>query len=112
MKDQIKLRFDRAYESYEKVALVQKECAQFLTSTLLKTMPNFSPTSILDLGTGTGYATECLLPLFPRASYTLKDMSDKMLAKAKEKFNPSAQFTFTGGDMETTHFPHIWSLVI
>ncbi len=103
----IQANFSRASASYDEVASIQKRAAKELVEALQQLMPSFSPKSILDLGTGTGYVTEYLLPIFPRSHYTLNDLSPAMLEVAKSKIsrlNHPEQFSFVLGNMEDTNF--------
>ena len=43
--------------------------------------------SILDLGAGTGLLTQFIMEILPHSSYTLIDLSDKMLEIAKSRFS-------------------------
>ena len=101
----VRQRFDAASQSYDAVATIQKECAQILVAHLEKKLPGFYPSSILDLGTGTGYVPETLFPHFPKSAYTLNDIAPQMLTHAWKKFGHSIQFESHLGDMETTDFP-------
>ena len=99
-KQQIKFRFDAASASYDNVAVIQMECGKVLTSSLLELLPTFQPVSILDLGTGTGYIAELLLPIFPKASYILNDIAPNMLNEAKKKFSSNDNISFDLSDFE------------
>lgn len=58
-----------------------------LISSFVKHLPrNFSPMSILDLGSGNGNVTAQLLPHFPNAEYTLVDASAEMIELCKNQF--------------------------
>lgn len=103
-KEKIQQRFNTASHSYDQVATIQKECAQMLACELIATWPDFYPATILDLGTGTGYLPQVLLPYFPQSQFTLNDLSPAMLARAQEKTNFSSQFQFQLGDIETSEF--------
>ena len=100
----IQQRFDAASHSYDSVAHIQKQCAERLTHQLRKKWPEFSPSSVLDLGTGTGYLPELLLPLFPTCPFTLNDLSPRMLARAQEKVSRYPYVQGQLGDMETAVF--------
>ena len=62
LKRKIKHRFNGASNSYDKVACVQKQSAELLVQKLQEFDKLFYPQTILDLGTGTGYIPEILLP--------------------------------------------------
>lgn len=93
--------FSRASSSYDNVAFVQKECAAKLVGLLKSYLPGFYPRSILDLGTGTGYAAEVLFSLFPQSKFILNDISPNMLAKTREKLVGYKKVEFILSDMET-----------
>jgi malonyl-CoA O-methyltransferase len=101
MKQKIKSRFNAASYSYESVASVQKECARILAASIHEFAKGFVPSSILDLGAGTGYAAEAMLKYYPHASCTLNDIAPSMLDMARAKF---PAFEFCLGDMEEIDF--------
>ena len=103
-KKKIQQRFDAASHSYDSVARIQKQCAERLTNQLTTKWPDFSPFSVLDLGTGTGYLPELLLPMFPTCPFTLNDLSPRMLERAQEKISHYPHVQCQLGDMETTVF--------
>ena len=103
-KRKIQRRFDAASTSYEQVATVQSECAGILTKMLIQRIPDFNPSSILDLGTGTGYVPESLMQKFQKSVYTLNDISPKMIEQVQLKFKGHPQVFFHLGDMETVDF--------
>jgi malonyl-CoA O-methyltransferase len=120
-KQEISKRFSIASTTYEQEALVQKEAAQLLVDLLLDGYKfkysgsfvnpatslgtdGFYPSSILDVGTGTGYIPRLLMRVFPESTYTLNDISSKMLEKAMEKFRGDQRCTFCLGDIESVPF--------
>lgn len=103
-KRKIQQNFNQASNSYDLVATVQKECAKKLIVELIKNFPHFQPSSILDLGTGTGYIPELLLPIFPKSTYTLNDIAPTMLEKAKEKLHAYKNLNFHLADIERSNF--------
>lgn len=50
--------------------------------------------SILDLGAGTGLLTKFVMEILPHSSYTLIDLSEKMLEIAKSRFSNSHNFNY------------------
>jgi malonyl-CoA O-methyltransferase len=103
-KRKIQQRFDAASISYEEVATVQKDCAGILSEMLVEHISDFYPSTILDLGTGTGYVPEFLMPTFEKSFYTLNDISPKMIEKVQQKFEKHPQVFFHTGDMEAVDF--------
>jgi malonyl-CoA O-methyltransferase len=95
---QIQTRFNKASKSYDDVAWVQKDAAEFLVDKLLK-YQNFIPQTVLDVGTGTGYITELLLEKFPKSSFYLNDIATEMLEVCKAKFAKTQNIYYLPGDM-------------
>jgi len=59
-----------------------------LLSNFTKHFPDkFNPQSILDLGSGNGNVTAQLLPYFPKATFTLVDVSAEMIDLCRNQFN-------------------------
>ena len=91
-KQKIANNFDKAANSYEHAATVQKMSSTILIDQLYQFEPNLDPKFILDLGTGTGFTTEILYQNYPKASFTLNDISRHMLYNAKNKFKQLSNF--------------------
>jgi malonyl-CoA O-methyltransferase len=105
-KKKIQQRFDAASVTYETVATVQKNCADILITTLQAQWPLLQPSSMLDLGTGTGYGAERLSSCFPDARLTLNDLSPNMLATAQEKLHAHCEANDKVGDFEALNLGH------
>ena len=60
--------------------------------------------SILDLGAGTGLLTKYVMDIFPHSSYTLIDLSEKMLEIAKRRFSEFHNLNYEIKDY-VTNFP-------
>jgi malonyl-CoA O-methyltransferase len=95
---QIQLRFNQASTSYDDVASVQKDAAEFLVGKLLEDH-DFSPQTILDVGSGTGNIPELLLKKFPKSSIYLNDIAAAMLEMCKAKFAHAQNIDYLPGDM-------------
>lgn len=104
MIEKIQANFNNASKAYETVAGVQKIAAKFLVQKVLDNKISAIKT-ILDLGTGTGYIPELLLPTYPTSHYVLNDIAQQMLAVCKIKFHHQPNFTFLQGDMSTIQLP-------
>jgi len=61
--------------------------AQLIQSFAQYLPENFNAQSILDLGCGNGNVTVQLLPLFPKATYTLVDASNEMIGLCRTQFS-------------------------
>lgn len=73
--------FNRAAETYDSVAVLQRETAQRVISRL--EYIKFQPTTIIDIGAGTGYPSRLLEKRYPKASVLLVDVALNMLLHAK-----------------------------
>jgi tRNA (cmo5U34)-methyltransferase len=68
--------------------------------------------SFLDLGTGTGLLTALIFNAFPRARANVLDVSEKMLAKARQRFTGNPDVAFFAMDYAETPLPGIYDLVV
>jgi malonyl-CoA O-methyltransferase len=96
--NKIKISFNKASKSYDSVANIQQEAADFLVSKIIA-MYDMGPKNILDLGAGTGYVTEKLLSNFPESAFYINDLSENMLDICKVKFAQYHNFHYLPGDM-------------
>ena len=85
LQTRIQNSFNKASQSYDIVAYVQRQAAEYLVDKLLELRIE-NPETILDLGTGTGYVAELLIKNFPSSSYMLNDIAHEMLEVCKSKF--------------------------
>lgn len=76
----IRNAFDRAAESYDQAAVLQKEVCKRLLEKL--DVVRLSPQWILDAGSGTGEAVKPLQKKYKKAEVVLLDLSERMLKKA------------------------------
>jgi malonyl-CoA O-methyltransferase len=79
-KRKIRRAFDRAADSYDEAAVLQKE----VCSRLLEKLEyiKLSPQLILDAGVGTGEAIAPLMKRYKKSGLVALDLSERMLAKA------------------------------
>ena len=79
-KRKIRRAFDRAADSYDDAALLQKE----VCSRLLEKLDyiRLSPETVLDAGVGTGEAVAPLLKRYKKSHLVALDLSERMLSKA------------------------------
>lgn len=94
----IESNFNHASKSYDSVAKVQRFAAQFLIHKIMQ-IRDLQPKTVLDLGAGTGYISELLLPIFPESFYIINDIAKNMLSVCKNKFSMHKNFSFIHSDM-------------
>jgi malonyl-CoA O-methyltransferase len=75
----VRQSFDRAAESYDQFAVLQKEVCNRLLEKL--EVVKISPQMILDAGTGTGSAIPSLFSRYKKAQLVALDLSENMLEK-------------------------------
>lgn len=80
---QVRRSFERAADSYDQAAVVQRAMIDELMDRLA--MIKIDPARMLDVGCGTGYARSPLLKRFPKARYFGSDISLGMLQRARPR---------------------------
>lgn len=68
--------------------------------------------NILDIGAGTGLLSAFLMERYPEASFTLIDISEKMLDIAKERFGDSSNVKYIIADYSKYDFAEEYDLVV
>jgi tRNA (cmo5U34)-methyltransferase len=68
--------------------------------------------NILDIGAGTGLLSAFLMERYPEASFTLIDISEKMLDIAKERFGDSSNVKYILADYSKYDFAEEYDLVV
>lgn len=81
-RDEIVRNFGGAAKTYDKVADIQRVVAKELVRRIHLLRP---PSTLLDIGCGTGLVTEMLARRWPCAEITALDASPEMLSRLKEK---------------------------
>ena len=76
----IRRRFDRSADNYDQAAVLQRHIADGLLDRLDEL--ERQPSTILDIGCGTGYLTKLLAQKFPQAHVVGCDLSPKMTSIA------------------------------
>lgn len=78
-----RMHFERAAESYDGAAVLQREIAKRMGQRLdyIKQQPN----RVLDVGCGTGYITEDLLKRYPKADIVALDLAHSMARKTQKQ---------------------------
>jgi tRNA (cmo5U34)-methyltransferase len=88
--------FDHAAADYDRTRRQYIPCFDDFYGTALALIP-FQPDDafrILDLGAGTGLLSALASAVFPKAHFTLADISSEMLSKARERFAGRGNFTY------------------
>ena len=97
-KKRVRSAFERAADSYDAAAVLQREIADRMLTRLdlVKTVPN----RILDVGSGTGYCAIQLQKRYRRAHLLEIDIAQAMLARARESAGWFSRRHFICGDAE------------
>ena len=99
--------FDKVADSYDDYASIQKQCAFDMTEFL--DFPKKDILSVIDIGSGTGTSTIEVMKKFPKASYTLCDISEKMIEVSKNKLKNCVHMVC---DAENYDFPENYDLCV
>ena len=67
---------------------------------------------ILDIGAGTGLLSAFLMERYPEASFTLIDISEKMLDMAKDRFRNNSNVKYIAADYSKSDFTEKYDLVV
>lgn len=68
--------------------------------------------SILDVGAGTGLLSAFLMERYPEASFTLIDISEKMLDMAKDRFRGNSEIKYIAADYSKYDFTEKYDIVV
>jgi len=109
----IKEAFDRVSKDYDQNFKQRFPCFDDYYHLPLTVMDfeGDSP-AVLDIGAGTGLFSSVLLGKYPKASITLIDLSDKMLAVARERFSDYPNFNYIVDDYTQYDFKRKYDIII
>jgi malonyl-CoA O-methyltransferase len=93
-KQRVRRSFDRAADSYDEAALLQREVCERLLERL--DWVRLSPHRILDAGVGTGEALTTLHRRYPQADVVALDLSERMLRKCRTQLREEALHAVCG----------------
>ncbi len=109
IKDKVKRNFSKGAKTYDKFAVVQKHMASILESFI---DGSDEMLNILEIGSGTGIFTECLLKKFPNSKIHLLDISEEMLDYSRRKFKKHKNLEYFLGDAEEYKFNKKYDLIV
>ena len=84
-KQQCRTSFNKAAQRYDEVAVLQREVGARMLDRL--DLIKLNPTTILDIGAGTGVCAHALGKRYPHANVIALDIAPEMLTQAKNKRN-------------------------
>jgi malonyl-CoA O-methyltransferase len=105
-KDIIRHNFSRSAASYDEYSALQDRLGGELIGMLKET----GPSSILDIGCGTGNYTAILRKIFPQALIKAIDISEEMVNMARRKLDDD-RVTFIVGDAERVDLDEEFDLI-
>ena len=110
----VKALFDAGAAKYDGNRRKVIYCFDDFYGTLLDLIPfdRRDRFSFLDLGAGTGLVSALIRQRFPNAEAHLLDISEKMLAKARQRFSNDSEFHFYVRDYADEDLPGRFPLVV
>ena len=106
--------FDATAASYDQTRRLLIPCFDSFYGTAISLIP-FSADAdvrVLDLGAGTGLFSALVSAAFPRARFTLVDVSEEMLAQARQRFAGDPRFVLRVADLATATFSERFDVAI
>jgi malonyl-CoA O-methyltransferase len=97
-KRRVRLSFERAAQTYDKTAVLQKHIADELINRL--DIIKIRPTTIIDVGCGTGYALRRLQKCYPKAAVIGLDIAPTMLRRGRRRLRWFRSQPLIAGDAE------------
>jgi malonyl-CoA O-methyltransferase len=105
-KSRARAAFERAVQSYDRAAVLQREVGQRLLEWL--DYVRVQPARVLDVGAGTGYCTQALAKRYPKARLIAADIAYNMLASARRQLSwwqrRRGRFSYACADAEALPF--------
>jgi len=110
----IKEIFDAGADQYDRQRRMVIPCFNDFYQTAIDLIPFNGSDSFkfLDLGAGTGLLTAFIISVFPNATVTLMDLSEKMLEKARERFSSNKRVNFLIWDYSHSTLPEEYNLIV
>lgn len=101
----VKERFQSGFKKYDRLASVQKYVSDELAGLAKEYAGDFKARRILEIGAGTGFLTERLVPVWPDAEWFINDISPET-ERFAGRFTENTKTEFLIGDAEKTDFPN------
>jgi len=113
MNNIIKSGFDQIAHQYDEARKSLIPCYTDFYN-IIADLPRFDVANlaIADLGAGTGLLSSVLLPKFADATFTLIDISDKMLNVARQRFQGLTNFQYIEADYATYNYTNKFNLIV
>jgi len=111
----VKEAFDAGARTYDRARRQLVPHLDHFYQTVLDLVPFApdAPIAVLDLGAGTGLLSALIAATFPRAELTLVDISEEMLAVARQRLaGESARLRFSVMDFSAAALPGHYDLVV
>ncbi|MGH7949641.1 MAG: class I SAM-dependent methyltransferase [Candidatus Binataceae bacterium] len=115
MADSVKRAFDIGANTYDRARRRLIPCFDEFYRAAVEQIPFAAETEfeVLDLGAGTGMLAAFIAFSYPRARITLVDMSNEMLARARERFGPGGdRFRFIERDFADMPFDREYGAIV
>ena len=110
---EIQRKFDAVSEKYDEQRKKLIPCFDdfYGISVAVASVDTETP-NILDIGAGTGLLSSFLMKRYPEASFTLIDISEKMLDMAKERFRDNSKVKYIAADYSKYNFTEKYDMVV
>jgi tRNA (cmo5U34)-methyltransferase len=110
---EIQRKFDAISKKYDEQRRKFIPCFDdFYGTTVAVASVDAENPGILDIGAGTGLLSAFLMERYPEASFTLIDISEKMLDMAKDRFRNNLNVKYIAADYSTYDFVEKYDIVI
>ena len=110
---EIQRKFDAISKKYDEQRRKFIPCFDdFYGATVSVSSVDAENPGILDIGAGTGLLSAFLMERYPEASFTLIDISEKMLDMAKDRFRNNSNVKYIAADYSKYDFTGKYDLVV
>lgn len=110
---EIQRKFDAVSEKYDEQRRKFIPCFDdFYGISISMASVDTETPDILDLGAGTGLLSAFLMEKYPEATFTLVDMSEKMLDMAKNRFRGNSNVKYITADYSKYDFAEKYDMVV